>query len=94
MTNVECCLFKSFVIDRVRCKFTVEVSIENERFTLVCSRCCLNLKFGDFTFSFGRLRQVTVLRCVPHVLHGYLSSFNQSDNCFLASSLLSPLSLL
>ena len=38
MTNVQCCL-KSFVIDRVRWIVTVEVSVENERFTLVCSRC-------------------------------------------------------
>ena len=28
--------------------------------------------------------------CVPHVQHDYFSSFNQSDHCFLASSLLRP----
>ena len=27
------------------------------------------------------------LKCVPHVQHDYFSSFNQSDQCFLASSL-------
>ena len=37
--------------------------------------------------SFGRLRQRIVLRCVPHVQHDYFSSFNQSDDGFLASSL-------
>ena len=71
-------------------------SIKNERFTVVCSRFRLNLKFGHFTFSFGRLRQRVLLKCVPHVQHDYFSSFNQSDHCFLvlsfplASSLLRP----
>ena len=48
-----------------------------------------HLKFGNFTLSFGRLRQRILLKCVPHVQHDDFSSFNQSD-CFLASSL--PLS--
>ena len=43
--------------------------------------------------SFGRLRQ-RILKCVPHVQHDYSSSFNQSDHCFLASSLPLPSSLL
>ena len=43
--------------------------------------------------SFGRLRQRIVLKCVPHVQHDYFSSFNQSDHCFLASSLPLPSSL-
>ena len=38
---------------------------KNERFTVVCSRCRLNLKFGNFTLSFGRLRQRIELKCVP-----------------------------
>ena len=33
-------------------------------------------------------------QCVPHVQHDYLYSFNQSDHCFLASSLQLPSSLL
>ena len=37
--------------------------------------------------SFGRLRQIIAVKCVPHVQHNYFSSFNQSDHCFLASSL-------
>ena len=41
--------------------------------------------------SFGRLRQRILLKCVPHVQHDYFSSFNQSEHCFLASSL--PLQL-
>ena len=28
-----------------------------------------------------------MLKCVPHVQHDYVSSFNQSDHCFLVSSL-------
>ena len=67
---------------------TVELNIENERFTIVYWRCCKNLKFGNFTLSFGRLRQRIALKCVPHVQHDYFYSFNQSDHCFLASSLI------
>ena len=39
--------------------------------------------------SFGRLRQRIVLKCAEHE---YFSSFNQSDRCFLTSSLSLPLS--
>ena len=35
-----------------------------------------------------------VLKCVAHVQHDYFSLFNQSDRCFLASSLPFPSSLL
>ena len=45
----------------------------------MCSRCRKNLKFGNFTLSFGRLRQ---RMHVLHVQHDYFSSFNQSDHCF------------
>ena len=55
--------------------------------TVVCSRCRLNLKFGNFTLLFGRLRQRIVLKCVPHVQHDYFCSFNQLDHCFRASLL-------
>ena len=51
----------------------------------------LNLKFGNFTLSFGRLRQRNVLKCVPHGQHDYFSSFNQWDHCVLASLLPSSL---
>ena len=49
-----------------------------------------NLKFGNLTLLFGRLRQRILLNCVPHVQHDDFALFNQSDHCFLASSL--PLS--
>ena len=72
----------------------VEGNVENERFTVVFSRCRWNLKFGNFSLTFDRLRQRIVLKCVPHVQHDYFFSFNQSDHCFLASSLLLPSSVL
>ena len=38
-----CFLLASFIVDRARCKWSgrgaVEVNVENERFTVVCSRC-------------------------------------------------------
>ena len=34
-----------------------------------------------------------MIKCVPHMQHDYFSSFNQSDHCFLASSLPLPSSL-
>ena len=37
--------------------------------------------------SFGTLRHRIVQKCLPHVQHDYFSPFNQSDHCFLASSL-------
>ena len=43
--------------------------------------------FCDYSFL---LRERIVLKCVPHVQHDYFSSFNQSDHCFLASSLPFP----
>jgi len=52
-----------FSSDRARGKWTgrsaVEGNIENERFAVVCSRCRQNLKFGNFTLSFGTLRPST-----------------------------------
>ena len=36
-----------------------------------------NVKFGNSTLSFGRLRERIVLKCVPHVQHDYFSSFIQ-----------------
>ena len=60
------CLFlASFIVDWAGCKWTgrsaVGVNTENERATVVCSRCRLNLKVGNLTLSFGRLRQRIVL---------------------------------
>ena len=86
-----CFFLASSVVDRVRCKWTgrsaVGVNYENERFTVVCSRCRRNLKIRNFTLSFGRWRQGIVLKCVLHVQHDYFSSFNQSSHWFVAFSL-------
>ena len=85
----------SSISDRVRCKWTarssIEVNIENGRFTIACSHCCTKLKFGNFTLvDCERI----VLNCMPHVQHNYSSSFNQSDHCFLVLWLPLPSSLL
>ena len=42
---------------------------KKERFGVGCSRCRENLKFGNFTLSFGRLPQIILPKCVPHVQH-------------------------
>ena len=41
-----------------------------------------------------RLRQIIVLKCLPHVQHEYCSSFDQSDQWVLASRLPLPSYLL
>ena len=43
------------------------------------SRCRQNLKYENFTSSFGRLRQKFAPKSVPHVQYDYFSSFNQSN---------------
>ena len=53
---------------------------QNERFTAAGSRCRQNLKYENFTSSFGRLRQTFAPKSVPHVQHDYFSSFNQSNH--------------
>ena len=58
---------------------------------LLCVHVVVKTLYGNFTLSFGRLRQTIVLKCVPHVQHDYFSSSNQSDHCFLALSLPLPL---
>ena len=46
-----------------------------------------NVKFGNFSLLFEGIRQRMLLKCVSHVQHDYISSFIQSDHCFLALSL-------
>ena len=45
---------------------------ENEGFSVTCSRCRQNLKFGDFTSSLSRGSQKYFLKSVRHVQHDYL----------------------
>ena len=45
------------------------------------SRCCPNLKFDNFTSSFGRLHQKIAPKGVPH---DYFSSLNQSNHWLIA----------
>ena len=61
---------------------------------LLCVHVVVKTLNLEIFSSFGRLRQRTVLKCVPHVQHDCFSSFYQSDHCFLASSLPFPSSLL
>ena len=53
------------------------VKAKSERFTAASSRCRHNLKYENFTSSFGRLRQNIAPKSVPHVQHDHFSSFNQ-----------------
>ena len=47
---------------------------ENEKFTATGSWCRQNLKFKNFTSSFGVPRQKIAPNCVPHVQYDYFSS--------------------
>ena len=53
------------------------VKAKRERFTAARSRCCQNLKYENFTSSFGILRQNIAPKSMPHVQHDYFSSFNE-----------------
>ena len=56
------------------------VKAKSERFTAASSRCRQNLKYENFTSSFGRLCQNIAPKSMPHVQHDYFSSFNQSNH--------------
>ena len=55
------------------------VKAKSERSTAASLRCRKNLKYENFTSSFGRLRQNIAPKSMPHVQHDYFSSFNQSN---------------
>ena len=55
------------------------VKAANERFTSAGSRYRQNLKYENFTSSFGRLREKIELKSVRHVQHDYFSPFKQSN---------------
>ena len=63
---------------------------KNERFNHASSRWRQNIKFENFTSSFGRLRQKIAPKSVPHVQHENFFSFNQSNHWFVALSLTLP----
>ena len=56
------------------------VKAKSERFTGVSWCCRQNLKYENFTSSFGRLRQNIAPKSVLHVQHDNFSSFNQSNH--------------
>ena len=56
---------------------------ENERFTAAGSRCRWNLKYENFTSSFGRLREKITQKSVLHVQHDFFPhSTNQFQSIF------------
>ena len=63
------------------------VKAKNKRFTAASSRCRRNLKYENFTWSFGRLRQNIAPKSMLHVQHDYFSSFNQSNHWLFSLTL-------
>ena len=63
------------------------IEAENERVTAAGSRCRENLKYENLASSFSSLHQKIATKSVSHVQHDYFCSFNQSCQCFVASSL-------
>ena len=92
-------LVTSYIVSKVSLKwigtrdFRLKI-IENERFSVVCSRCRQNLKFDDFTSSLCRWPHKHLLKSVLHVQHDYLRSLNQWNHCFVVLLLPSPSSFL
>ena len=68
------------VLFRLLGKNGFHVKAKNERFTTAGLRCRQNLKFENFTSSFGRLGQNTTPKSVPHFQHDQSSPFNQSND--------------
>ena len=52
-----------------------KVKTENGFFTVMCSRCRQNLKFGDFRLLFCGVRQRNARKFVLHVQHVYFFLF-------------------
>ena len=98
--NFALCLLRLFHVDhvvqnrrsyfRLLCTNGFHVKAKSERFSATSSRCRQNLKYENFTSSFGRLRQNIAAKSVPHVEHDCFSSFNQSNHWFVALSLTLP----
>ena len=65
---------------RLLCTNDFHIKVKNERFTAASSLCRQNLKYENFTSSFGRLRQNIATKSVTHVQHDCFSLFNQSNH--------------
>ena len=48
---------------------------------------CVHVVISKIHVVIWQIRQSIELKCVPHVQYDNFSLFNQSDDCFLASSL-------
>jgi len=63
-------------------------SCKGKEWQIYCySCCCQNLKYENFTSSFGWLCQNIAPKIMLHAQQGYFSSFNQSNHWFVALSL-------
>ena len=60
------------------------VKAKNEIFTAAGSRCCQNLKYENFTSSFGRLSPNIAAKSVSDVQHDYFYLFSQLNRRFVA----------
>ena len=69
---------------KVRCKWTggstVEVNIEIEKFTVVCSLCRQNLEIRKIHVAVLQTTPKNYTKCVPHMQHACFFSF---DSFFL-----------
>ena len=78
------------VLFRLLAPNSFRVKAKKVRFTAASSRCRQNLKYENFTSSFGRLRQNIAPKSVQHVQHDCFYLFNQSNHWFSALSLTLP----
>ena len=68
-------------------KVSIIIKANDAGFTAAGWLCRHNLRYENFTSSFGRLRQKIASKRLPHVQHDHISSFNQSNHQFVALSL-------
>ena len=57
----------------------LKVKIVNERFIVICPRCCQNLKFGDFALLFCGVRQKDERKFALYEQHDYFTFFLLCD---------------
>ena len=92
------CLLTFYTVENLCLKWTgknaVEFNEANEIFTVDVHVVVKTLNLEISRYRLRRLRQIILLKHVPHVQHDYFSSFTQSDDLFIALSLPMPSCLL
>ena len=92
------CLLAFYTVENLCLKWTgknaVEFNEANERFTVGVHVVVKTLNLEISRYRLRRLRQIILLKHVPHVQHDYFSSSTQSDHLFIALSLPMPSCLL